>query len=252
MKFIALLTFSLLLMPIASYSDHHEMESGAIESTSRSPENRDRDTDRRPAQVLDFIGLAPGDTVLDWGAGGGYWAELFATQVGDTGRVYAQQRAGERFESRKDALVAQFEPFGNIDLMPLANAEPIPLGDDSVDTIMLSYLYHHMHYAESTGESLPESTADLFGEFRRVLKPGGTIVVIEHQAAEGSSRAESANWHRTPAETAKSDFTSAGFEIVGEAPDIYRNSEDDQKNMWGQTGLRGKTTSFVHKYRSPD
>lgn len=224
----------------------------AIANSNRTEANRERDADRKPDQVLAFAGVEAGDTVLDWGAGGGYWTELFSGVVGDAGTVYAEQAAGERFESRKAAYEEQFAPFGNVELLPIARGEPIPLDDNSVDTVLLSYLYHHMHYAEGSDEALPGSTAALLAEYARVLKPGGTFIVIEHAAADGSSRAQSAGWHRTPPDTARADITGAGFEFVDDAPEIFFNPDDDLMNSWGEAGLRGKTTTFVHKYRVPE
>jgi predicted methyltransferase len=226
--------------------------SGAIENTNRAEANQERDGSRKPAKVLDFISLQSGDVVLDYGSGGGYWAELFSSIAGDDGKIYAHQGAGERFDSRKEALTEQFAPFGNIELLPLASGAPFPLADDSVDTVMLSYIYHHLHYAEDSGEVFPEKSAALLTEFSRVLKPGGTFIVIEHAAVDGSSRAESAGWHRTPPATAKADATGVGFEFVGDAPDIFLNPDDDLKNIWFETGLSGKTTTFIQKYRKPD
>jgi predicted methyltransferase len=223
----------------------------AIANDNRAPANTERDGDRKPDQVLEFIDLNDGSVVLDWGAGGGYWTELFAGQVGAGGMVYAHQNAGERFESQKAAYTAQFAPFGNIELLPLERGAAIPLDDNSVDAVMVSYLYHHMHYSEASGESFPPGSSALFTEYHRVLKPGGVLVIIEHQAVEGSSRAQSAAWHRVPAAAAKADAASVGLEFAGEAPEIFNNPDDDEMNMWGETGLRGKTTSIVHKYRKP-
>jgi predicted methyltransferase len=226
--------------------------SESIENANRADTNRERDTDRNPTQVLGFISLEAGDVVLDYGSGGGYWAELFSANVGSGGKVYAHQGAGERFESRKDALNAQFAPFGNIELLPVESGAPLPLEDGSVDTVMLSYIYHHLHYAEESGEAFPANSAALISEFSRVLKPGGTFIVIEHAAIDGSSRTDSAGWHRTPPDTAKADMAGVDFEFVGDAPEIFMNPDDDQMNNWNETGLRGNTTSFVHKYRKPD
>ena len=226
--------------------------SAAIANAHRAAANSERDVSRKPSQVLDFIALKAGDVVLDYGSGGGYWAELFSGVVGPEGRIYAHQRAGERFESQREALTAQFVPFGNIELMAVAAGAPFPLDDSSVNTVMLSYIYHHLHYAEDAGEALPPASAALLAEFRRVLKPGGTFIVIEHVAAEGSTRAESASWHRAPPATAKADITAAGFEFVDEAPGLFRNPDDNLRNVWFETGLRGKTTTFVHKYRKPN
>jgi predicted methyltransferase len=226
--------------------------SQSIENPDRADANRERDGARKPADMLAFIGLESGDVVLDYGAGGGYWSELFSPVVGDDGKVYAHQNAGERFDSNKDAMTAQFEPFGNIELLPVASGSKLPLADNSVDTVMLSYLYHHMHYAEDSGETFPAKSKALFSEFSRVLKPGGSLIVIEHVAADGSSRAQSAGWHRTPPKTAIADITGAGFEFADEAPELYMNPDDDLMNIWFETGLSGKTTTFVHKYRNPD
>jgi len=224
----------------------------AIADSNRVDGNTERDGARHPDQVLAFIGSESGDVVLDWGAGGGYWSELFSGVVGEEGTVYAHQNAGERFESNKAALTEQFSAYGNIDLLPLERGASIPLDDNSVDTVMISYLYHHMHYADGSGESFPDSSVALFAEFSRILRPGGTVIIIEHAAVDGSSRTESGGWHRTPPETAKADMAGAGFEFAGEAPEIFHNPEDNLMNIWYETGLSGKTTTFVHKYRLPE
>lgn len=247
---IATATTMSLLVAFAGNANAASIED-SIANSSRAAGNTERDGARHPDQVLTFIGAGSGDIVLDWGAGGGYWSELFSGVVGEAGRVYAHQNAGERFESNKAALTEQFAPFGNIELLPLERGAKISLDDNSVDTIMISYLYHHMHYADGSGESFPESSVALFAEFSRVLRPGGTVIIIEHAAVDGSSRAESGGWHRTPPETAKADMAGAGFEFAGEAPEIFRNPEDDLMNVWYETGLSGKTTTFVQKYRLP-
>ena len=245
-------TTIVLLTGACTNADQGETISGSIENADRAAANRDRDEARKPTEMLAFISLESGDIVLDYGSGGGYWAELFSSDVGEDGKIYAHQRAGERFDSRKEALTAQLAPFANIELLPLESGAPLPIDDNSVDVVMLSYIYHHLHYAEGAGEAFPASSAALLTEFSRVLKPGGTFIVIEHVAIDRSTRAQSAGWHRTPPDTAKADVTGVGFEFVDEAPDMYMNPDDDLMNVWFETGLSGKTTTFVHKYRKSD
>ena len=241
-----------LIIAACTGADEGAINLGSIENSDRAEANREKDQARRPADVLAFISLGSGDVVLDYGSGGGYWAELFSSVVGDDGKIYAHHRPGERFESRKEALTAQFARFGNVELLLLDSGAPLPLEDHSVDTVMLSYIYHHLHYAEDSDEDFPASSAALLSEFSRVLKPGGTFIVIEHVAIDGSTRAQSAGWHRTPPDTAKADITGVGFEFAGEAPDLFKNPDDDLQNVWYETGLSGKTTTFVHKYRKPN
>ncbi|MBT8066934.1 MAG: SAM-dependent methyltransferase, partial [Gammaproteobacteria bacterium] len=64
--------------------------SEAVASSSRFAEDRARDSGRKPAEVLEFIGIEPGMTVLDMFAGGGYYTEIIANIVGETGQVIAQ------------------------------------------------------------------------------------------------------------------------------------------------------------------
>ena len=45
------------------------------------------DANRKPAEVLAWLGLERGDRVLDYFTGGGYWTEIIARAVGPEGRV---------------------------------------------------------------------------------------------------------------------------------------------------------------------
>ena len=202
---------------------------------------------RRPCQS----NVSPGDTILDVGSGGGYYAELFSPLVGPEGTVYAHNR-GSADDPRWPALTEHYAGFGNIQLMPLETGVAFPIATDSVDIIMLSYIYHHLHYTEATGEEFPPSTLAAMTEFLRMLRPGGTFIVIEHAATPGATREQSAGWHRTPPEMARADITGAGFTFAGEARGIYFNPYDDLANTWFNVGLAGRTTSFVHKYQAPE
>ena len=61
-----------------------------VAAPDRSAADRANDLRRKPAELLDFIGIRPGMVVLDLSAGGGYTTELLARAVGPTGRVYGQ------------------------------------------------------------------------------------------------------------------------------------------------------------------
>jgi len=61
-----------------------------VASPDRSAADRTNDQRRKPADMLAFIGVRPGSTVLDLSAGGGYTTELLARAVGPAGHVYGQ------------------------------------------------------------------------------------------------------------------------------------------------------------------
>lgn len=61
-----------------------------VAAPDRSDRDKKRDEHRKPAELLVFVGIAPGMHVADLGAGGGYTSELLARAVGPTGSVIAQ------------------------------------------------------------------------------------------------------------------------------------------------------------------
>lgn len=224
----------------------------AIDNPNRSEENRARDGDRKPGKVLSFFGVEEGMSVIDVASGGGYYTEIIAAAVGPDGEVSAQNRASDQFEERRAALEAQFAPFGNITIDTSTPGEPLPYEDDSVDMVFLSLIIHHLHYAEESDEAMPERSAGIYADIRRILKPGGTFAIIEHKAPDGTTREQSAAWHRISEDVMVADVTSAGFTLDGSNGEIHNNPADDEQNTWFETGLRGKTTRLVHRYTSPD
>lgn len=224
-----------------------------VDNPLRTEDNRARDDDRKPGKVLAFYGVKEGMTVVDIAASGGYYTEILSGAVGPDGAVHAQYTRGPRFdEARNAALEAQYAPFGNIVIDATEQGAPLPYDDNSVDMVMLSLIIHHLHYSEESGDAMPARSGEIYADVKRVLKPGGVFAIIEHKAADGSSRADSAGWHRIPEAVMKADVTSAGFDFAGSADEIHNNPEDDLKNVWFETGMRGKTTRLVHKYVKPE
>ena len=62
-----------------------------VEAPDRTEDDREIDGGRRPAEMLTFFRVAPGQRVADLAAAGGYTTELLARAVGPTGKVYGQK-----------------------------------------------------------------------------------------------------------------------------------------------------------------
>ncbi|WP_428407825.1 class I SAM-dependent methyltransferase [Hyphococcus sp.] len=252
MKHFALVVAAAAMFGAAAAKDAPANIQAGIDNPQRKEENRAADEGRKPGEVLTFFRVEEGMTVADLAAGGGYFTEILSGAVGPEGKVIAHYPASQQFDQNKAAFEAQFAPYGNIEITSAAVGEPFPIADDSVDMVLLSLIIHHLHYAEESGEAMPPNSARVYGEIKRILKPGGVFAVIEHTAAPGSTRAESAAWHRAPEDVIKADVTGAGFEFAGSANGIHANPGDDLKNNFFESGLRGKTTRMVHKYVSPE
>ena len=57
---------------------------------NRSDDDKERDAQRKPDQVLTFLGLRSGDTVLDIWSSGGWYSEVLSIVVGPEGKVLSQ------------------------------------------------------------------------------------------------------------------------------------------------------------------
>src|SRR5947209_17373528 len=65
----------------------------ALGDKARPPADTSRDVARKPAELLAFAEVKPGQKVADFMMGGGYFTRILAAAVGPTGKVYAYQSA---------------------------------------------------------------------------------------------------------------------------------------------------------------
>ncbi|WP_229733029.1 class I SAM-dependent methyltransferase [Sphingomonas psychrolutea] len=200
------------------------------------------DARRRAAEVLAFSGVGPGDEVLDFFPGGGYWTRIFAGVVGKTGHVYAIWPAAAAKYATK-ALPA-------LEALHIPNASARVLGvgivaaPEPVDIVWTVQNYHDVNNFGG------EAAIDAFNAaVLKALKPGGSYIVIDH-ADPGTGLASTGTSHRIDPATVKAEVTKAGFEFVGES-NVLSNPADDHKANVFDPAIRGHTDQFVYKFRKP-
>ena len=215
-------------------------------SSFASEADRARDQGRKPAEVVAFYGIATSQTVVDVGAGGGYFTEFFAKAVGKNGTVIAQQNT--RMYDKVKGEFADKLALPNVKVI-FEPSDKTGLADNSADVVFLSLLWHHMHYAEGQGEVLPENSKKTLGEFKRILKPGGIFAVIDHRALDKATRSESAALHRAPQQQTIDDIVAQGFEFVGASEALAMPA--DPRNVAMRDVTRDETDRMMLKFRKP-
>jgi len=200
----------------------------AVEDAGRTAEHRENDSVRSPAEVIAFSGMAPGDTVVDYRPGGGYYTRIFSKVVGANGKVYATESA-ERMEGRPDrteavAAIAADPAYSNVEVAapPFAAVDEI---GEPVDIVWLSNNYHDVVNAETVEGMVPFNE----GVFR-ALRPGGTYFIVDHAAARGSDYADTDTTHRIDPDAIIAAVTAVGFVLDGES-DFLSRPEDDRTGM---------------------
>jgi ubiquinone/menaquinone biosynthesis C-methylase UbiE len=118
------------------------------------------------AQILDWLDLLPGARVLDAGCGAGEMAARFAGAVGAAGAVVAVDGSPDALALARQAVATS--PAADRVTLREANLLALPLDSASFDLAWCSYVLHHI--------SDPVAAAH---ELRRVVRPGGRIVVRE-------------------------------------------------------------------------
>lgn len=209
-----------------------------------------RDRGRKPQQVMDYLDIQAGMKIWDHASATGYYSTLFSEAVGPTGKIYAQisERGWDRL---MDALKPRYDMLGNVE-PAVTQIRDFEGEDGTFDMVFLGLIYHHMHYSEDAGNQRPERAAVFMNKAFELLKPGGTLVIIDHQAPDGTRREDSAEWHRATLQNAIDDVTASGFELVGTS-DILVNPNDPQDIHFRElpTG-RDSSQRFIVKFRKPN
>jgi predicted methyltransferase len=77
------------LCAVAAASPTPPYAAAAVADKARPAEDVARDVNRKPAEMIVFAGIKPGDVVVDLLPGKGYFTRMFAETVGAKGHVYA-------------------------------------------------------------------------------------------------------------------------------------------------------------------
>jgi predicted methyltransferase len=220
----------------------------ALANSERSAADHERDAREKPAEVLAFAGVKPGMTVADLFAGGGYYTELLAHLVGPNGKVYSINNVPYAQYSKKDREARFTEGrLKNVEAR-LVEASYMNLPAKSVDVAVIVMSFHDAYWIDEK-EGWPEiNTVGFIDSIKRMLKPGGKLLVIDHNAPAGSGAEMAGKAHRLNEDYVKKALTARGF-VLEKTYDGLRNKDDQLDKMVFDPAVRGKTDRYVHLYK---
>jgi predicted methyltransferase len=218
-----------------------------INAKDRSDEDRKLDAGRRPAELLAFLGVMPGQRIVEIGSYQGYMAELLGRAVAPTGKVYAQDPAQFNKFTTKVWEGRKHNPaMKNIVHIERPFDAPVPPEVKDLDAVVCGLFYHDMVW-------MKVDRAKMNGSIFRALKPGGVYFIYDHSAREGAGANDVKTLHRIEEKTLRSEVESAGFKLAATAS-FLRHPED--KRDWDASDeapkdLRGTSDRFVLKFVKP-
>jgi SAM-dependent methyltransferase len=157
-----------------------------------------RDNERQPPiKVMDALGIKPGMSVGEVGAGRGRYTVYLADRVGPAGKVYAEDIDRDSL----DVLRARIKRtgLGNTEVI-LGEVEDPLFPKKTLDVVIMVLSYHHLARPVALLKNLIPS-----------LKPGAVVAVLDPDAVKdpGSRASE-----YTSKEKIEREAGQAGFELV--------------------------------------
>jgi SAM-dependent methyltransferase len=177
---------------------------------------RERDAWQRPDDVIGQLNLHPGDTVVDLGAGAGYFALKISPRVLPGGRVPA-------VDLRRESLAflwirSRLRRLSNIDVVHGRVDDPrLPRG--SVDAALMVNTYHEL--------AAPQPMLrNIFASMRQDAR----LVVVDRGPRDGREPVGGGH-HEIAPEIAERQINVAGFRTVSRT-DRFIDRKEDQDFWW--------------------
>lgn len=207
------------------------------------------DVARKPAEVLAFAALRPGDSVLEMEGGRGWFSHIVSEAIGPTGKLIVQYPAEFAYG---DAAYKTRVDAGQLPNAKVTKShfDQLAAGDASVDKVLWILGPHEVWFVPNNTQGLGDP-ARAFADIARVLKPGGEFIAMDHAAVAGTPAKTSAQTlHRIDPQHVLDAAKAAGLVYV-EKSDILANPDDDRTKSPFAADLRRHTDQFLFRFRKP-
>ena len=167
------------------------MHATPVEELVKRFESSERDTYQHPEKVLEYLGDIEGKTIMDIGAGSGY----FSVRLAKKGAQVIAADVDDEFQAfLKDRI--EKEQLQNITTRKIPYDAP-GLEDGEVDIVLIVNTYHHI-----------ENRPDYFAKVKRGIKENGKLVIIDFFDADIPVGPKH---HKISIDTVISELKKAGY-----------------------------------------
>jgi predicted methyltransferase len=217
----------------------------------RPAADKNDDAARKPAEVLAFAQIRPGETILEMEAGRGWYSDILSSAVGTTGKLIVQyppqfNYGDPAFKARTDAGRLK---NATITVTPF---DKLQAADNSVDKVLWILGPHEVYFTPRNAQAGvlgdPQKT---YAEIVRVLKPGGLFIAMDHAADAGAPNSIAQTTHRIDPAVVLAAAKAAGLQFIDKS-EVLANPSDDRTKMVFDATVRRHTDQFLFRFRKPN
>jgi predicted methyltransferase len=225
----------------------------AVGGEWRDAAERSRDADRHPEEVLTFLGLEPGMTVVEISPGSGWYTRILAPYVNRSGGAFFAAGFDPNDESAyaqrgltnfKTQFLDQPDIYGPIEVTVVGPTSEGVSPEASADLILTFRSAHNW---------VPSGYAEkVFADLYRALKPGGVLGVVDHRLPEDVEAENGVRGGYIQESVVVALAETAGFVLEASSP-VNANAADTADHPFGVWTLppTGLTAGFG-KSRDPN
>lgn len=209
----------------------------AVDSPTRPDKDKARDAGRQPAAVFAYSGIKPGDKVIEIAAFGQYDTNIMVNIVGPKGHIYMydlpyqQARQEAPTKAFVDAHPNTSHVFGKFDELTF------PKG---VDAVTIDMYYHDLGLHQIDQAKFNKQMFD-------ALKPGGRVLIVDHNATPGSGRTTTQAVHRIDPALIVSEMQAAGFRLIVNSSIFAAPNDDRSKRVFDERGATDRSLFVFEK-----
>jgi predicted methyltransferase len=219
----------------------------ALQGDIRTPEERARDVNRMPAEILEFFRMRENMRVIEILPAGGWFTKILAPVLKDQGKLYVAHPEGFYADAyRRIATLPGLEDVEEIAWGSAAQGSGGPFGPSGrwdvapVDIAVTFRNYHNFSPADRATVN-----RSVFG----ALKPGGYYGIVDHTRRHNEPQTRE-NGRRVDPVLVIKEVQEAGFELV-DFSNLYYRPNDALALEVGNPEVNDRTDRFALLFRKP-
>ena len=218
---------------------------------ARPATDKTDDAARKPAEVLAFARIRPGETILEMEAGRGWYSDLLSSAIGPTGKLIVQYPPEFSYGDAAFKTRTEAGRLRNATITVTA-FDKLQVESNSVDKVLWILGPHEVYFTPRNAQTGvlgdPQQT---YAEIARVLKPGGTFIAMDHAADAGVPTSIAQTIHRIDPAIVLAAAKAVGLQLI-EKSDVLANPSDDRSKMVFDATVRRHTDQFLFRFRKDE